>query len=69
MSTWNVTLPIAGHAFLTVDADSEESAIKEALEKCSFEHIDTWEAMERFNRGNICYCPSPWEAEAVEDAE
>lgn len=61
---WSVTVPIAGHAFLEVEADTEEDAISKAIEETGLQHIGEWEALEWFNRGNVCYCPQPWEAEA-----
>ena len=67
MPTYNVTIPIAGHAFKTVEADSEEEAIEKAMEEVSIDEIDEWGPLMRFNQGNVCYCPSPWEAEAELD--
>lgn len=67
MSTYNVTLPIAGHAYLSVEAESERDAIQKALDEVTMDHIETWEAVERFNEGMVCYCPHPWEAEAEAD--
>lgn len=66
---YEVTLPIAGHAFLTVEADSEEDAIEKAMEIVTIEMIEQWEPLEQFNTGNVCYCPQPWEAEAVATGE
>lgn len=63
-NTYTVTIPIAGHAYIEVDAESEEAAIEAALGKVTIDHIETWEPLEQFNQGNICYCPHPWEAEA-----
>lgn len=60
---YNVILPIAGHAYVTVEAESEEEAIEKAFEVEKFDEIE-WEMLEQFNRGNVCYCPSPWEAVA-----
>jgi hypothetical protein len=67
--TYSVTLPIAGHAFLEVEASSEAEAIEKAMEVVTMDHIESWEALDQFNRGNVCYCPSPWEAEAQEVEE
>jgi hypothetical protein len=66
MKTYTVTVPVAGHAVLEVEAPSAEEAIQFALnsEKLTHDKIESWEALERFNRGNICHCPQPWEAEA-----
>ncbi len=65
MKSYEVTIPIAGHAFITVDAVSAEDAIKKALEEVTIDDIHEWEPLERFNQGNFCYCPKPWNAEAV----
>jgi hypothetical protein len=67
MKSWSVTLPIAGHAYLTVEAETEEEAIEQAFNEVTIDHIETWEAVERFNQGNVCYCPHPWEAEVVDE--
>ena len=63
--TYEVTIPIAGHAYLTVEANSEEEAIDIAFGEVSLKDVEEWEALQQFNRGNVCYCPTPWEAEAV----
>jgi hypothetical protein len=65
MKTWEVTIPIAGHAYVTVEAESEDKAIEKALDEASLKDVEGWEALERFNQGNVCYCPQPWEAEAT----
>lgn len=64
MKTYNVTLPIAGHINLDVEAESEEEAIEKAFGTCSMDDITEWEALEQFTKGNVCYCPQPWEAAA-----
>jgi len=62
--SYDVLIPIAGHVFLTVEAESEEEAIELGMERASLEDIEEWTTLERFSEGNVCYCPSPWEAEA-----
>lgn len=80
MKTYYVMIPMAGHVCLSVKAESEDEAkgrafdvAGEALERmlqrdiesgAEFENI---ELLDEFNRGNVCYCPSPWEVEAEED--
>ena len=64
MAEYNVTIPIAGHIYKTVEADSEAEAIDKAMESVSIDDLGDWEPLIQFNRGNVCYCPSPWEAEA-----
>ena len=66
---YHVTVPIGGHAFLTVVADSEEAAIERAMEEVTLEHIEDWDVMREVNRGNVCYFPSPWEITAYEGDE
>ncbi len=67
MPIYNVTLPIAGHACLQVEADDEGAAIAAAFEQVENKHIEDWEALAQFNSGNVCHCPSPWEAIAELD--
>lgn len=64
---WAVTVPIAGHAYVVVEADSKDEAIDKAIDEASIDNLETWQAMRQFNEGNICYCPHPWEAEAVDE--
>ncbi len=64
MAFYSVTIPIAGHAFIEVEADSEEQAIESAMMDVCIDHIETWEPIQHFNQGNVCYCPRPWEAQA-----
>jgi hypothetical protein len=61
-----VTIPIAGHAVVEVEAENEDDAKEEALCKVRAEHLDSWEALTTFNTGNVCHCPSPWDIEAEE---
>lgn len=67
MKTFNVVLPIAGHAYLTVEAEDEKSAIAKAHEEVTLQHVEEWTSLDRFNSGNVCHCPSPWDAEATEE--
>ena len=64
MDTYSVIIPIAGHAVLTVEASSEKEAIEKGMEEAKLTHVEDWECLKQFNQGNVCYCPSPWEAEA-----
>lgn len=71
---YQVTIPIAGHAFLTVEADSEEEAIELAMGEVTIDDFEGWEPVETFIQGNVCYCPQPWSVDVrdmgeVEDAE
>lgn len=64
MPKFHVLVPIAGHASLTVEAKNKEEAIDMAMGQVTKNDIEEWEALHMFNEGNVCYCPSPWEAEA-----
>ena len=68
MKTFEVVIPIAGHAYITVDAESEDDAISKAMSEVTIDHIEEWEPVRQFQRGNVSCCPSPWEAEAEEIA-
>lgn len=63
---YGVTLPIAGHAYIEVEAESEEEAKSLAFEGVSSKNIEDWEALETFTSGNVCHCPTPWRIE-IED--
>ncbi len=63
MKTYNVIIPIAGHAYIQVEADNEEQAKEIAMEKATLDDLEDWECLDEFNRGNVCYCPTPWEIE------
>lgn len=63
--TWSVRLPIAGHADVEVEAESEADAIEMAFSKVEISNVEEWEALRQFHQGNVCYCPQPWEAEAI----
>ncbi len=66
MKTYSVLIPIAGHCFVEVEAESEEQAKSKAFEKISLDNIEDWEALDSFNTGNVCHCPTPWEIEIDE---
>lgn len=57
MRTYELTIPIAGVAYMTVEAESEEAAIEEAFNKISTEDIEEWEAFRAITRGNTLYAP------------
>lgn len=59
MSKFTVTLPIAGHAVVEVEADTKSEAISEAMEIVEDQHITDWEPLEQFVSGAINYCPTP----------
>jgi len=68
MKTYLVTYPIAGHATFEVEAENETQA-KELAEQKDMTEGDvevSWDAIGKFNEGNVCYCPTPWETEIEE---
>lgn len=66
MAKYSVLIPIAGHICIEVDAESEQAAIDAAFESddLTLDNVEQWEALTEFNSGNVCHCPSPWEAVA-----
>lgn len=64
MKEWEVTIPIAAHAFLTIEAETEEEAIEKGLAEASLQDVEEWTSLRQFHQGNVVYCPHPWEAEA-----
>jgi hypothetical protein len=64
---YSVVLPIAGHITVEVEAENEKAAIEEAMasDDAHRASIEDWEMLEKFHSGNVCYCPTPWEAEAT----
>jgi hypothetical protein len=68
MKSYSVMLPIAGHIIVEVEAENEKAAIEAALnsDQLTVDKIEDWEALRKFHSGNVCHCPSPWEAEVEE---
>jgi hypothetical protein len=64
--SWGVTVPMAGHLYVEVEAATEEEAIEKAFDEATLDDLESWEAVRQFNKGNVCYCPHPWETEAQE---
>ena len=69
MKQWSVMVPFAGHILVIVEAETEELAIEKAINDATLDQVEDWEALEQFNRGNVCYCPRPWEAEATDESD
>lgn len=42
MKSYEITIPIVGHAVLTVEADSRDEAIDMALERLTRDDIEEW---------------------------
>lgn len=68
MPRYSVMVPIAGHIIVDVDAENEDDAKNKALlsDDLTLKNIHGWEALEQFNQGNVCFCPSPWEIDVEE---
>ena len=58
---YSVTIPIAGHVIVAVEAENREEAETIAFDEATLYDIEDWELLKQFNQGNVCYCPSPWE--------
>lgn len=71
MATYEVTIPIAGHAVISVEASSEKEAIDKGRGQATTENIEEWQCLERVNSGNVCHFPKPWEpvAELQDDED
>lgn len=67
MAEYTVTIPIAGHLIISVEAESASAAVEKAMDEATIEHLDSWEQLEQFHQGNVCYCPRPWELTVVND--
>lgn len=61
---YSVTIPMAGHLVVEVEATTEDEAIALAIDEATIDHLDRWEIVEQFIQGNVCYCPRPWEVTA-----
>ena len=68
MKTYTVTIPIAGHITVFVEANSAEEAKAIALaDPENYNSELTWDTLSRFNSGNVCHCPTPWQIEVEEE--
>ena len=64
MAQYEVTLPITGIMFLTVEAESEEDAISKAQDEAVLSCLEEWESHEHIVQGNVFYGVKN-EAEAI----
>ena len=58
--TYEVCVPIAGHAYLILEAGSEEEAIAIAMDEARPEHIEEWVTLNPDKQGNTPPLPRPW---------
>lgn len=68
MRYYTVTIPIAGHVVVSVEAENEEDA-KDLAYGLYDEKDATWETIEQFHQGNVCYCPHPWQVTVDDEGE
>lgn len=52
---YEVKLPVAGYAMVSVEADTPEKAVEKAFEECTLDNIEEWEAFRKIIRGNVFY--------------
>lgn len=64
---YTVTFPIAGHAVKLVEAENEDAAIEKARMEITSDDFESWDVVEQFTKGNVCYCPQPWNVEVTEE--
>lgn len=70
MKEFEVTIPIVGMAYLTIQAETEADAIAEAMKIASPEDVNEWQAHEHIVRGNVCYVqPSSAVAKYLSDLD
>lgn len=55
MKTYEVTLPIAGVAYLTIQAESEEEAVSKAMDEVVQTDIEEWSSYRRISSGNVLH--------------
>lgn len=55
---YGVYVPIAGVAYIEVDAESEEAAEELALSTVEKKHFEEWEALRQIVQGNVCHAPT-----------
>lgn len=67
MREYEITVPIAGHAIVTVLAENEQEARDAAFDQITNDSIESWEPLEAFNTGNVCHCPYPWEMDVIDN--
>lgn len=66
MALFEVVIPIAGHAFIQVEAETEVEAIRKGFDEITIDHIEDWEPLGKVSEGNVCYFPRPWEVKCEE---
>lgn len=70
MKTYNITLPITGIIYKTVEAESEEKAIALAIDESTIDDIEEWEVHRKIVGGNIFYgLQNEMEIEVEDDGE
>ena len=54
---YGVTVPIAGMAYIEVEAENEEDARQEALSSVCIDDIEEWDCYRVICEGNVLYTP------------
>lgn len=58
MARFGVELPIAGYAYVEVEAEDEAAAVDAALaSEIKTSDIQEWDVFKALVRGNVCYAP------------
>jgi hypothetical protein len=55
LKTYGVTLPIAGKAYVEVQAANQDDAIDKAMGQCTTANLEEWESHRQIVRGNVFY--------------
>mgnify|MGYP005806673437 CR=1 FL=1 len=69
MKKYIVTIPIAGHTWVEIEAKNEDEAIEMATGSDDLNKNAEWKILTRFVKGNMCCCPSPGRIEVKEIEE
>jgi hypothetical protein len=54
---YEISVPVLGVAHVTVMADSEESALSQAINEAGPDDVDEWYALKAVVEGNVFYGP------------
>jgi len=55
MKEYEVKLPVAGYAWVYVEADSPAEAVDKALEKVTIDDVEEWGSHRQIIQGNVFY--------------
>ena len=67
---YGVSIPVAGFAYVEVEADNEEEAGSKALGEVDMSKIEEWDVYRILVEGNVLYAPlNRMDVEHVDDTE